>query len=521
MRKILIGLLALFLTGGFLTGCGREKVTLRVVSGSENQELEPILQACEKATGVQLEMTYQGSVDTMRALQQGAEDYDAVWPASSLWISLGDKDHRVKYAQSVYSTPVVFGIRYSLAEELGFTQGQVSVSDLLEAIRQGKLSFCMTSATQSNSGAMAYLGFINALLGKDTAVTSQDLENQELQSQLTELLSGIDRSSGSSDWLKEMFVKSDYDAMVNYECLIISANQELESQGQEPLYVVYPYDGLTMADSPLGYLDHGDEEKEEAFLKVQEYLMSQEVQDQIQSFGRRTGYGSINPENEQVFCRDWGIDTQKVLSSVALPSREVIQQALDLYQTQLRKPSLTVYCLDYSASMDGEGQRQLEQAMAQILIPQNARDNLLQPSEREKDIAILFDSGILAVYRVDQPTDANMEELYEQICQTSLGGSTDIYRAAMEGLDLLKEFDLESYTPAIILLSDGMSNGDTDFQDFARAYDQAQMDVPVFSILFGDAQEEQLQELADYTNGRVFDGTKDLIQAFRSVKGYN
>ena len=29
------------------------------------------------------------------------------------------------------------------------------------------------------------------------------------------------------------------------------------------------------------------------------------------------------------------------------------------------------------------------------------------------------------------------------------------------------------------------------------------------------------EELARYTNGRVFDGTEDLIGAFRSVKGYN
>lgn len=38
--------------------------------------------------------------------------------------------------------------------------------------------------------------------------------------------------------------------MVNYECLVIQANQELEAQGREPLYVVYPTDGLTIADSP-------------------------------------------------------------------------------------------------------------------------------------------------------------------------------------------------------------------------------------------------------------------------------
>ncbi len=47
-------------------------------------------------------------------------------------------------------------------------------------------------------------------------------------------------------------------------------------------------------------------------------------------------------------------------------------------------------------------------------------------------------------------------------------------------------------------------------------------DVPVFSIMFGDsADPTQLEELAGYTHGRVFDGREDLIGAFRSVKGYN
>ena len=70
-----------------------------------------------------------------------------------------------------------------------------------------------------------------------------------------------------SDWLKELFLERDYDAMVNYECLIIDADRQLEAEGREPLYVVYPYDGLSLADSPLGYVDHQDERKEEVFLR--------------------------------------------------------------------------------------------------------------------------------------------------------------------------------------------------------------------------------------------------------------
>ena len=48
-----------------------------------------------------------------------------------------------------------------------------------------------------------------------------------------------------------------------------------------------------------------------------------------------------------------------------------------------------------------------------------------------------------------------------------------------------------------------------------------ELDIPIFSIMFGDADESQLEELAEYSNARVFDGRENLTEAFRSVKGYN
>ena len=496
--------------------------TIRILSGSENRELENILEECAKETKVNIEISYQGSVDIMRDLEAGAADYDAVWPASSLWISMGDQQHLVKHTESISNTPVVFGIRKSLAQKLGFVGREVSVKDLLHAIEEGKMSFCMTSATQSNSGASAYIGFLYALLGKQDAITSEDLENPRLQQDMTRLLSGIERSSGSSEWLMDMFLEGDYDAMVNYECLVISTDQKLEEAGKEPLYVVYPYDGLSIADSPLGYVDHGKKKKEEAFLKIQEYLLSDGVQDQIQRTGRRTGYGGVKEKNKDIFNADWGIDTERILSTITMPSSDVLTQALNLYQSKLRKPSLTAYCLDFSGSMIGEGNEQLVEAMAQVLLKENAEKNFLQAGERDVNLVITFDTGIIHTYKAEDASSTSLERLYEDVENERPGGGTDIYLPAMTALEEMENnYDLTQYTPAVILMTDGMSNGSTDFGDFQKFYRQEQIDVPVFSIMFGDAQESQLKELADLTNARVFDGREDLIGAFRSVKGYN
>ena len=94
-----------------------------------------------------------------------------------------------------------------------------------------------------------------------------------------------------------------------------------------------------------------------------------------------------------------------------------------------------------------------------------------------------------------------------------------MYTAAAKGIEMLKEYDLSQYTPAMILLTDGQSGGS--IYDFEPVYAELGTRVPVFSIMFGEADETQLEELAQYTNARVFDGRENLTEAFRSVKGYN
>lgn len=524
-RALLLSGFLLLLLCTVMAGCSKKSgkgETLRILSGSENKELETILAECQKDTGVKIEMTYKGSVDIMHELESGASEYDAVWPASGIWISLGDSKHLVKHNESISMTPVVFGIKKSLAQQYGFTNNKkVSVKDILALIKDGKMTFCMTSATQSNSGASAYIGFLYALLNKKDALTEEDLNGAGLKKDISDLLHGINRSSGSSDWLKDMFLQGNFDAMVNYEALIIDANQELMEQGKEPLYVVYPYDGLSIADSPLGYVEHGNKNKEDAFLAVQKYLLSVEVQKQIEKTGRRIGTSGVSEENKDVFRKEWGLDTTTVLSSITMPAEKVLKKALNLYQTNFRKPSLNVYCLDYSGSMEGEGNEQLTKAMSQILLQENAKKNLLQAEEDEVNIVITFNHKVKNIYVADSAKAKDLKALYQSVEQEQVQGGTDMYTAMEKGMQMIAEsYDIKNYTPAIILMSDGESETDHE-KDFWDTYGNLGLDVPVFSIMFGEAKEEQLEKLADHTNARVFDGRKNLITAFKNVKGYN
>jgi len=502
--------------------------TLVIASGSENKEAQDaIALACSKSH-VTVELHYMGSVDIMNLLADGARDYDAVWPASSIWISMGDTQHLVKDQQSTSTTPIVLGVSQQRVRDLGWNaqDGVISVStaDILQAVQGGRLSFAMTSATQSNSGASAYLAFLTALAGKDQPLTSADLDDPALQDKMKSLLGGQDRSSGSSDWLKDLMVQSpgEHDAMINYESLVIAANKELAAAGQDPLVAVYPSDGIAVADSPLGYLDHG-QGREDDFKDFQEALASDDAKLELERAGRRCGLGgklthADDSQVQEAFKADWGITQDaSVLRTAPLPSADVMRQALTLYQTTLRKPAYTIWVVDYSGSMVGTGKDGVVQGLGLALDPTQAASYLIQPAEGDVNVLIPFNSQVIDDVRAE---GTDTQDLLACAQKTDARGGTNMYAGLSKALEDLPQ-DASSYNVAIVLMTDGQSMT-TDAEDFQEAYQRLGQDVPIFPIMFADADDAQLKPLADLSGGKLFDGrAEDLAATFREVKGYN
>ena len=518
-------------TQTFSPGSGKAAETLKIASGSENKEAASAIQKAVDASGVAVEMHYMGSLDIMQLLENGADGYDAVWPASSIWVSMGDTNHLVKDAQSTSTTPVVFGVAKSKAVELGWADDSgatksVSTAQIIDAVSSGKLAFAMTSATQSNSGASAYLAFLTALAGTDQPLTASQLDDPTLQQKVTQLLSGVDRSSGSSDWLKDMVVKDPdaHPAMVNYESLVVQANKELEQAGHEPMLVIYPADGIAVSDSPLGYVDCG-QGKEDAFSSFQGALGSDDAKLELERVGRRTGLGGrvANPDDDgvkQAFRSDWGISTDaSVLKAVPLPAADVTGRALSLYQTKLRRPSHTIWAVDYSGSMAGDGKQGVVDGLNQALDPERASQSMIQPADGDTNEVIAFSDCVLGSMTA---RGSDTSELLSTVEGTDSGGGTDIYLGLEEALKAAEAEQAKGDgTVAIVLMTDGRSEtGNKD--KFFESYRSSGLDVPVFSIMFGDADSSQLDELSDLTNGKTFDGrSDDLASVFRTVKGYN
>jgi Ca-activated chloride channel family protein len=313
--------------------------------------------------------------------------------------------------------------------------------------------------------------------------------------------------------------------MVNYESLIIELNRQLVSQNKEPLYAVYPQDGLAVADSPLGYLDRGDGAKSAFFKELQTYLLGADAQQQFQSAGCRTGAIGLTMSDADttVFNPAWGINTKRSFTPIRFPAPAVLREALDLYQTAFRKPSFTVYCLDYSGSMQGEGSEQLKSAMRLLLRTEESRKYLLQPSPADVTIVIPFNQQVISEWKVRGNGSAQLEELASKVVALAPDGNTNIYSPTARAIALLDaEPKIENYFPAIVLMTDGQSNnGALDEVKKALQTRRKGEETPVYAVLFGDASEEQLKDLTQLTSGKIFDGRKDLVTTFREVKGYN
>lgn len=494
------------------------KETFRILSSSENKDLEEVIRDYATLKGINVSFDYAGTLEIMEKLNS-SEEYDAVWISNSIWLYMLDDGVSVTNSKSTSINPVVFGITKSKAEELGLIGKDVYTSDILTLIKDKRLKFSMSNPTQTNAGATAYLGFLTTLAGNPEVLRDEYLKNDELKNELKTFFSGVERSSGSDEFLEDMFINGSYEAVITYESSIIKINQRLEKAGKDPLYAIYTVDGVSISDSPFGFIDNGNSKKQDIFNALQTYILSDEGQRLLAETGRRTWYGGINIDaNKTVFNPNWGIDTTKYIVPVKYPSTSVIREALNLYQTELRKPVHTIFCLDYSGSMNGKGYDELVSAMEYVLDEKKASENLLQFSSADKITVIPFSSRVIDVWNVDTGKDAG--KLLEKIKKESPTGATNIYDTSIKALSILKDENIEKYNLSIILMTDGQSNVG-EYSNLETEYKKLKMDIPIYSITFGDANEEQLDKIAELTNSKVFDGKTDLLKAFKEVRGYN
>lgn len=492
-----------------------DKKSFRILANPDNKDFMDELVKYGKSEHIKVNVEYADDLEAVDMLEED-NNYDAVWMSNSVWLYMLN-NAKVSNSKSISINPVVMGVKKSKAKELGFVDNEIKNKDILNAVSSGKLKYVMTSVTKTNTGLTAYLGFLNSLAGSPEILTSDMLNDKDLVTNLKSLFSGVERVSGSASFLEDMFVNSnDYEAVIATESSLININKQLESSNKETLYLLYPSDGVAINDSPFAYVDRG-QEKLEKFNTLQSYLLSLSTQKELEKLGKRTWYGGTNSNaDKSVFKTSYGIDTTKYLMPLKYPSKKVMNEAIALYIAELRKPAAVAFCLDYSGSMYGRGERELKSAMEFILDADKASEERLQFSKYDKIFVIPFDSDNRTVL---SGSGDNTKKLIERINEADPSGGTNIYGCIVEAFKQLEKTG-KDYTKTVILMSDGYSNMGS-FDDVMSYYSSMTEKIPVYSIMFGQSSEDELGNLANLTNAKVFDGRTSLIRAFKEVRSYN
>jgi Ca-activated chloride channel family protein len=509
-----------------------DPASFRIVAESEVKTLQDagILADFTQETGIQLTLNYRGPVDIRNAVSKLGKDnpktVDAYWPGSSLWLPGSAEVSPV----SAMKTYVVLAVDPTTARELGWEPAKgITASDLVSAIQAGKVNLAMTSASQSTPGAAFYLGMYTALSGK-RVLTSDDLGNPQATQDLRTMLAGVDRSSQSIDHLLQVYVDDkasgahQTNAIVIYESLATQMNKTLIARGQPPMTIFYVAGATAIADMPLRYVDNDDTDKLDQYQKLTAFLARPEVQKRIQALGWRTNPIGMKCDDcdPAVFSPDWGFNTTTEFQEMVFPKAPVTKAALDQYQTLFRKPSFTVYCLDYSPSMyTNNGRTKMIAAMDLLLDQDRAAGVSLQATA--EDVTMVFGFAT-EVRQVDEPVYGNdpvaLKSLSNRISGFNMSQATAMFDCVEYALAYIAGQSDPKYSYSIIALTDGGSNAGATQSDFARYYQQHNFNIPVYGIAFGAADFSQLDQFK-MTGGDVYDGRQDVATAFRLARGNN
>ncbi|WP_236791046.1 VWA domain-containing protein [Amycolatopsis sp. GM8] len=500
--------------------------TLRVLAGSELADMQPILDEAAKATGVTVQLTYTGSLDGAQTVANGQADgkYDAVWFSSLRYMeTIPEAKQRLAGSARIMGSPVVIGVRESVAKRLGWDHNPVTWSDIQAAARNGQFTFAMTDPSVSNTGFSALVAVASALDGSGRALDSAAIDR--VSPALKDFFAGQRLTAGSSDWLTDAFLRRDkgtdpgppLDGLINYESSLLEINRAHKTS--EPLVLVYPRDGVVSADYPLTLLAAANDTARAAQQRLADYLRTPDVQKSIvDKTARRPAIPGVPSPPE----------APSGLVEIPFPdTRIAIDALLNTFFDRIRRPARTVYVLDVSGSMAGPRLASLQQALTDLTgVNTSLSGQYCRFRGREEVELLPFSStpGQPKSFTVDEQNPQPARDAIRGAVQgLRAAGDTAVYDSLVKSYDLLAGATDQDHFLSIVLMTDGENNrGRTlaDFQAFVAARG-ASSPVRVFPIIFGEAAAQEMQTIATVTGGQVWDARNgDLATAFCQIRGY-
>jgi Ca-activated chloride channel homolog len=522
LLSIAAALLALAGGGLAVAGCGSgSSSTLTVLAGSEIKDVEPLFGDIQDHTGIRLEPDYVGTIDGTQQIVDGKDRHDLAWFSHSKYLDLlqlgGPK--RVHAETPIMLSPVVLGVKHSVAQRLGWTGGaKVTWRDIAEAAKAGKLRFAMTNPASSNSGFTALVGVASAFAGSANALNSGAIDTKGLR----DLFAGQKLTAGSSGWLADAYVGSQdtLDGIINYESVLLSLNAG--GKLKDRLDLIYPSEGIITANYPLLLLN---ESKRDDYDKLTKYLLSADFQKKLMKETLRRPVTPGVPLDPRL--------PRALLVELPFPSSvRTIDAIVFAYLNEARPPAHATFVLDVSGSMGTEHRLEhLQQALRGLTGLDRSLTGRFSAFHNREQLSFIRFSNVVEppVNFTITGTDTSkgaFPAIRSFIDGLTPGGSTAIYSAldtAYGQAAAEQAVDPKRYY-SIVLMTDGENNSGLDAEEFLSRYKALPARarrIRTFPILFGEASSDALQKVADETGGKLFDArSASLSEIFKEIRGY-
>lgn len=514
---------------------------LQVLATSDLKDIEPLAGQIKAATGVDVQFRFGGTMESTQEVlsgdSAGKPAPDVAWFANAKYL-LSDTagQRKVKLQEKIMLSPMAVGVSRSDADKNGWTKpdARLTWADITRAAKAGKLQYALSNPATSNQGFMALLGVVAAAGGKGEALTAADVD----RGAIADFLKGYKIVGDNSTYLAEQFIKGQgtrANAFINYESWLLSLNAS--GKLREPLHLIYPFEGVSTADYPFMLLNDA---RRADYQKVVDYLKSDAAQLWL---ARQTLRRPIKPEvAAQVadLLPARGMQVELPFS----PDRQLADGLIDAYLNEFRRPIASTFVLDTSGSMQGKRREQLVEAIHYLAgADASLTGRVAKLTNRERLWFLPFSDRVGEPVRFEIPagsrvakgvapqvdTDAKLAEL-KRVRDTAdelrMAGGTAMYDAVLTGLQNMLEERKRNpdYQYSVVAFTDGKSNMGRRLEDFKRAYEQLPEDVrgiPVFMVLFGEADAGDLKALVEITGGKVFDARKTPLYAvFKDIRAY-
>lgn len=484
-------------------------------------------------SAVHVTVTHVNSGESLEAIKDGKAKPDVWSPGDDSWMQLAAESWRLVKQRPLFTrseplvdVPLVMAMWEPMARALGYP-APIAWRDVLRLSSSprgwgevghpewGRFRWGHAHP-DANSGFLTVLALCYAATGKTEGLTDADLKRPEVRAFVRDLERRVEHYGLSNSWLDEtMHAKgpSYLSAAVQYENTVVESNLKYGGKPQK-LVAAYMKEGTFWTTHPIAVLEEDwvVPEKREGGKLLVEFLRTEKAQRRAMELGLRPALKSV--ELGAPLDPDHGVDPKSAPEArFQVPDEKVLRRAIELWE-DVKVPATIVLVLDRSGSMKGAPMDNAKAGAVDFVKSMKPRDQLE---------VIAFNQS---VNRLAEPCAVKecAEVAAERLSGLFAEGGTALYdavSAAYRSLLERKKRDPERHY-GLVVLSDGKdTSSKTTKNDFLDGLPSGEeWDVPkIYTIAYGaEADRALLREIANRTNARLFDSTKDdIVKTYKEL----